>query len=77
MEGIMGLKRALGEALPDIYDGPPEAINHYHPRLSLDERAFTVTTENSEELRDWAYDAFVNWKRRIDDEQTIPLHARL
>ena len=68
-EEAVSLKRANGEALPDIYDGPPEAIIYYHPRLFLDEREFTLTTENAEELRDWAYDAFVNWKRRITDEQ--------
>lgn len=68
-EERMELESASGEALPDFQDAPPESILYYHPRLIIDEREFSLTAENAEELRDWSYDAFVSWGKRITKEQ--------
>ena len=63
------LEVASGEALPDFQDTPPESILYYHPRLIIDEQEFSLTADNAEELRDWSYDAFVSWGKRITKEQ--------
>jgi hypothetical protein len=58
-----------GNSLPDVYQGVPDQIIYWHPRLVLDDREFTLTSENAEELRDWSYEAFVYWGKRITKEQ--------
>ena len=63
------LEIAAGEGLPITGGTPPESIIYWHPRLVLDELEFTLTSDNAEQLRDWAYDAFLNWARRIPKEQ--------
>lgn len=63
------LEIAAGEELPIPWGTPPESIIYWHPRLVLDELEFTLTTDNAEQLRDWSYDAFINWGRRITKEQ--------
>ena len=60
---------ASGEGLPITGGTPPESIIYWHPRLVLDELEFTLTSDNAEQLRDWAYDAFVSWGKRITKEQ--------
>lgn len=60
---------ATGHALSPPYGAPPEVIIYWHPRLVLDDREITLTSENAEELRDWSYDAFCSWKSRITQEQ--------
>ena len=47
----------------------PDIILYYHPRLILDDREVTLTEESAEQMRDWAYDAFVKWGGRLSDEQ--------
>jgi len=51
------------------HDSRPEEIIYFHPRLFLDERAFQLTPENAEDLRDWAFKAFCLWHREIDEKQ--------
>jgi hypothetical protein len=63
------LEIAAGEELPIPWGTPPESIIYWHPRVVLDELEFTLTTDNAEQLRDWSYDAFINWGRRITKEQ--------
>jgi hypothetical protein len=56
------------EILP-VFDEIPEIILYYHPRLILDDLEITLTENNAEQMRDWAYDAFVNWGKRITRDQ--------
>jgi len=58
---------ANGAALPEIDNGPPDRIIYYHPRLILGEVEYTLNSDNAEEFRDWAFGAFINWERRVDD----------
>ena len=60
---------ANGEALPDLDNGPIDIITYYHPRLFLDDQEFTLSRDNAQQMRDWAYGAFINWGRRIDDNR--------
>ena len=64
---------ASGEALPRPDGPPPEVIVYWHPRLVLDEREFTLTSENAEQLRDWTYNAFCSWKRHLSEDQKMAL----
>ncbi len=68
-EEIRKGEHSAGNTLPDVRDGVPDQIIYWHPRLILDDREFTLTSENAEELRDWSYDAFCSWKSRITREQ--------
>jgi hypothetical protein len=55
-----------GELFPNLYGEPPETIIYWHPRLICDDQEFTLTDENAEEFRDWAYDAFMQWGKILD-----------
>jgi hypothetical protein len=59
-----------GESLPNLDEDPPESIIYWHPRLILDgDCEFTLTTDNAEELRDWAYNAFMQWGKLLDRDR--------
>ena len=57
------------ERILPVFDEIPEIILYYHPRLILDDLEITLTEDNAEQMRDWAYDAFVNWGKRINRDQ--------
>jgi hypothetical protein len=59
-----------GELFPNLHGDPPESIIYWHPRLILDgDCAFTLTTDNAEQLRNWAYNAFMLWGSILDRDR--------